>query len=90
MARYIITYDLNKPGQDYSGLDEKIKFHYPSCKRIMRSCWIIVTSATSEEIIDSLKDAIDCNDRLLVGPLGKPSAWKGLPDNITHWLQANA
>jgi hypothetical protein len=45
MPAFLVTYDLNKPGQNYDGLIEELKktagwWHY------MKSTWILSTSET--------------------------------------------
>ena len=87
MPRYVITYDLHEPGQNYDALVERIN-SYPKCAKLMRSTWSVVTSQTSEQIRDHLKQAIDGNDKLLVGELGT-SAWYGLSTKVTEWLKEN-
>ena len=88
MARYIITYDLRKPGRNYDELYKRIK-SYGACASITESSWAVATTQTSEQIRDYLKGAMDGNDKLLVGILGT-SAWFGLPKEVTKWLQDNA
>lgn len=87
MPRYIITYDLHAPGQNYQGLAERIK-SYPRWAKLMRSTWCVATPQTSEQIRDYLKGALDGNDKLLVGALGT-SAWYGLSSEVTDWMKAN-
>lgn len=86
MPRYIITYDLHAPGQNYEALKERIK-SYPRWAKLMRSTWSVVTPETVEQIRDHLKPALDGNDKLLVGVLGR-SAWYGLSSKVTKWLKA--
>lgn len=76
MPKYIITYDLHAKGQNYDALRKRIK-SYPGSARLMRSTWIVDTSETPKQIRDHLKPALDGNDKLLVGVLGK-SAHCGL------------
>ena len=88
MTRYIITYDLHAPGQNYEALAERIR-QYPKWAKLMRSTWAIATSDTAEQVRDYLKPALDGNDKLLVGRLGG-SAWYGLSSSLSDWLKANA
>ena len=68
MARHIITYDLRKPGRNYDDLYKRIK-SYKSWARITESSWCVATTETSKQIRDHLNEAIDSNDKLLVGIL---------------------
>lgn len=88
MARYIITYDLRKPGRNYDELYKRIK-SYRAWAHITESSWAVATTQTSEQIRDHLRGVMDSNDKLLVGILGT-SAWSGLPKEITEWLKNNA
>lgn len=89
MARYIVTYDLRQPGRNYDDLYARIK-SYPKWARLTESSWGIVSSETSSDIRDHLAEAVDENDKLLVGVLGRPSAWYGLSKSISDWIKANA
>lgn len=62
---YLITYDLNKTGQNYSGLYETIKelgswWHY------LDSNWLVETDLDATQISNFLKPQIDQNDSLLI------------------------
>ena len=61
---YLITYDLNKPGQDYTDLIEAIKKNrniHP-----MKSVWFIKSDKKVDDIFNALKPFLDENDRLIV------------------------
>lgn len=83
MAKYLITYDLNKPGQDYSGLYAAIQ-GLGLYKHPLDSTWFVKTSKTGENIRDALKQKIDGNDKLFVTEV---SGWASfnLPD-LAKWL----
>ena len=87
MATYIISYDLQVPGQNYDALTALIKT-YPKWAKLMQSTWSVATTQTSEQIRDHLKLALDGNDKLFVGELGT-SAWYGLSSEVSEWLHAN-
>ena len=89
MPRYIVTYDLHEPGQNYDALKKLIQT-YPSYRWLMESTWGIVSTASAKEIRDYLDDALDSNDKRLVGPLPSPCAWQGLPKKTAAWLKENA
>ena len=87
MARYVITYDLSAPGRDYEDLYNRIK-SYPNWAHITESTWAIVSRRSQQQIRDHLGGALDDNDKLLVGRLGR-SAWTGLGTSVSEWLKAN-
>lgn len=65
MAVYSISYDLNIPGQDYSGLIQAIKdtgawWHY------LKSTWLVDTHLDASGIFNKIKPHIDNSDRILI------------------------
>ena len=83
----MISYDLNKPGQDYAGLYKAIK-QFNWCHPV-ESTWLIVTTKTCVEIRDLLKPHLDANDELLVTKLEGDWASYGLSPTVTEWLNKN-
>ena len=85
MPIYSVSYDLRKPGRDYTLLHKKIKdlgawWHY------LDSTWLVKTSKSAEQIAESLRAAIDQNDRLLVINVGRDYAgW--LENEAWEWLR---
>ncbi len=71
--KFLISYDLDRPGQDYrtliSGLEKS------GAKRVLKSAWAIDTSWTATQIRDWVKRVTDVNDRVVVTELGKWSAY---------------
>ncbi|SEG42433.1 hypothetical protein SAMN05421819_2857 [Bryocella elongata] len=88
MAVYVIGYDLDKPGQDYSSLIAEIK-GLGSWWHCLDSTWIINTQLTATEVRDALKAKMDANDKLLVAAVGAPGAWSGFDKNCSDWLLKN-
>lgn len=73
MKTYIITYDLNKEGQNYQWLINKIqeyKYIHP-----MKSVFFIKSNSTSTEINNILLDYIDTNDRLFISEVTSNRNW---------------
>lgn len=83
---YLITYDLKKPGQDYSNVHDAIKscgtwWHY------LESTWLVDGHLTVEQISARIRSHIDQNDRLLViGVTGDYAGW--LPKDAWEWINA--
>ena len=81
----LISYDLNRPGQNYNSLHEEIKkagtwWHH------LESTWIISTSHGPEKWEQRLRRHMDENDSLLVIEVcNNYSGW--LPDKAWKWLQ---
>ncbi len=87
MKKYIVTYDLCSPGQNYDGLITKIEsFNHT---KIAKSAWVITSSKTAIEIRDILEHYIDDNDVLFVAALTGEAAWHGLTKVAGDWLHQN-
>lgn len=69
MANYIVTYDLNKRGQNYECITGKLakmnSFHAQG------SVWFVKSDQTASELVDALKPCLDNNDSLFVSPVSK-------------------
>ena len=88
MSTLLITYDLNKPGQDYEALHEKIKglgswWHY------LDSTWIVVSSLTPSQVIERLKPTLDTTDTVLVVNITGETYAGWLPQKAWDWLTSH-
>ncbi|GEN80219.1 hypothetical protein [Actinotalea fermentans] len=88
MAALLITYDLNKPGQNYDSLYEKIRelgtwWHY------LDSTWIVVSSLSPSQAFDRLKPSMDASDRMLVLDITKDTYSGWLTQAAWDWLNAH-
>jgi hypothetical protein len=86
MAVQSISYDLRRPGQDYSGLFDAIKA-LGSWWHCLESVWLVDTSLTGTQVRDALRSYLDANDSLMVASLRGNWATLGLPGNCTDWLR---
>jgi hypothetical protein len=84
----IITYDLDNPGQNYEELLKLIK-GYGSWAKLGGSSYLISTESTPVQVRDHLQAVLDRNDKLFVGLSPPPSAWRGMSDDVSKWIQAN-
>jgi hypothetical protein len=76
----LVSYDLrgrDETSADYADLIDAIK-SYGYYAKLMLSTWIVVTDRSAEAVRDHLLEHMDDNDRLFVGPLGKPASWRNL------------
>ena len=63
--RYVISYDLLKPGQNYEKLWAELERF--KAKRVLESQWVIRRSnTTAKNLRDHFKEFVDANDRLLI------------------------
>jgi hypothetical protein len=84
----MVGYDLNKPGQDYQKLYDKLR-SYPNCWHHLDSTWLIKTNESAEKIRNDLGQLIDKNDELLVAALNGEAAWQGFNSEASKWLLDN-
>lgn len=68
---FIVSYDLNRPGQNYEGLLEEIR-RSPGWLHPMQSTWLIYTNESAQQLSDRLLKYIDGSDRLILMPASKP------------------
>lgn len=83
MAVLLVTYDLDKPGQDYTDVLNTIK-SYPWA-RLSESCYAIETSESPRSIFTKLTKYLDSNDQLYVITLTRPWSGRG-PNDVNQWL----
>ncbi len=83
MTDYLITYDLNIPGQDYSKLFDAI-IKLGSAYHGMQNTWFVKSNYSATEIRNFLKSFIDSNDKLFVCQI---SVWASSNMNdVAKWL----
>lgn len=82
----LITYDLKRPGQNYSELFTQIK-KLGNWAHPLESTWLVQTDITPEVIRNRLVSCQDANDRLLVTRCTTPAAWSGTDSEMDLWLQ---
>jgi hypothetical protein len=77
----LVSYDLNRPGQDYAGLISRLT--QLGAKRILYSQWMLRTPMTAVQLRDDLQRFIDATDMLLVvDATNAPMAWTKLKVEI--------
>lgn len=73
MNTFLVSYDLDKPGQDYPKIIERLKGL--GAVRVLYSEWVIRGNYSATVLRDDLKQYIDANDKLLVVVLTGEAAW---------------
>ncbi|HDL4195025.1 TPA: hypothetical protein PW763_001284 [Mannheimia haemolytica] len=81
----LITYDLNKSGQNYAALIEKIKT-LGAWAKVQQSAWYLHTSYSSKEVLEMLSTVTDYNDSLFVAQLSEAN-WRGLSNVVSKFIQ---
>jgi hypothetical protein len=83
IRKYIITYDLNRPGQDYESLINAIKTY--SYIKALKSAFFVKTSRSATEIYNHLRPLIDDTDRIFISEITpNHSGW--LDKAVIDWL----
>lgn len=74
MRRYIISYDLYRPGNNYSDLTTKIKRLGEDWEHPIANLWIVETKLTAGEIRSILGDHLVTGDKLYIREVGEDVA----------------
>lgn len=75
MTVYSVSYDLNKSGQNYSGLIKELESFDGWCHP-MKSYWLICSNLTANQTHELLKKYLDQNDWIIVMEASKNhSGW---------------
>lgn len=80
MNPYMVSYDLNRPGQDYTALIQALE--QIGAVKVLYSQWILRTTYSAEQLRNYLWQFMDGNDSLLVTRLSGEAAWIGM--RVTH------
>ncbi|HDL1147184.1 TPA: hypothetical protein PWX93_002500, partial [Mannheimia haemolytica] len=76
---------LNKSGQNYAALIEKIKT-LGAWAKVQQSAWYLHTSYSSKEVLEMLSTVTDYNDSLFVAQLSEAN-WRGLSNEVSKFIQ---
>lgn len=68
--KYLITYDLISPGQDYEDLYQAIRDVATTYRHSMQNVWFIESNQSSASIRDAVKLVLDSGDKLFVVRIG--------------------
>lgn len=83
---YSISYDLKKPGQDYSELIKSIK-SFGTWAKPCESYWLISTSIDAKEIFAKLKPYIDANDSIFITRIDLSDRAGWLSQELWNWMK---
>ena len=77
---FLVTYDLNVPGRDYTNFYEEIK-NSERWWHFLDSSWIVITEESPQEIWNRVGEHLDNNDFMLIIEVR---------DNVQGWLPKDA
>ena len=87
MAVLLITYDLNRPGQNYQSVLNYIKSH-GAWARLSESSYAVRTDASPDSVRDAIRGYMDSSDNVYVITLKRPYSGFG-PSDVNKWLDDN-
>ena len=88
---YLITYDLRKPGRDYTSLYDAIK-QLGDTNHPLESVWLVAIDNKSKNaayISSSLRNYMDDNDLIFVVDISASSHQGWLPKSTWVWLKTH-
>lgn len=83
MSVLLVTYDLQKPGQDYSGFHDVIKKN--AWAKLSESSYAVDTTDSPQTLYNKLDPHMDTNDQVYVITLKSPYFGRG-PETVNQWL----
>jgi hypothetical protein len=89
MAVYMITYDLDSPGQKYEDVIKAIKDSSLSWCTYWKSSYLIKSNLTSDQICNNIKPYLDGNDRLMVTEASTTNYQGWLSDKQWKYIKEN-
>lgn len=83
---YLITYDLNKPGKDYTSLYLALR-QYQFIRDVgLDSVWFVSTSWTAGQIYEHLRLHLDISDRLFIAQIRRGEYYGWMNKDIWVWI----
>jgi hypothetical protein len=89
MGCLLVTYDLNKPGQNYKDLHEAIKGLGSAWWHYLDSTWLVRTALSANQASDKLLPVIDKSDSLLVLNVSGDAYAGWLEQDAWNWIKEN-
>jgi len=83
-----ISYELQKPGQNYDALYDAIK-KAPSWCHPMTSHWFIRTEESAQTWVDRLRRVMDQNDSIFIVNITGQERAGWMPKTAWEWLSQN-
>lgn len=80
---YLITYDLNSPGQNYEALYNAIK-ELGHWRHALQNTWFVESNYSAGQIRDHLKKVVDSGDAIFVCEI--KGDWAAYGVTAASWL----
>jgi hypothetical protein len=83
-----VSYDLNKPHQNYEAVIKKIK-EQGYWAKAQKSFWYISTEKTASEVASEIWQSMDKSDSLIVADISnKLAIWYNLSDEVSNFIKS--
>lgn len=87
MNTYLVSYDLIKPGKDYTTLIAHLKT-YSNWAKPLESVWLVKSSLDASGLRDTIQRHTDANDKILIVKVtSETAAWVNLPSDVSEWIK---
>jgi hypothetical protein len=85
---YVIKYQLNKPGKDYTSLYSALQQYDYIRDNVLHSTWFVSTSWTAGQIYEHLRHHLDVSDRIFITRVetGQNAGW--MDRDIWTWINS--
>ena len=84
----IVSYELTNPVINQEALTQRLK-NLGSWARLTNSTYLIATKYDSVQVRDHLWEVMQQTDKIYVGVAPAPSAWDGMPNDVSQWILKN-
>jgi hypothetical protein len=89
MYTHLISYDLIRPGKDYSKLIAFLET-YTSWAKPLESVWLVKNNLTADQTRNQVQQHTDANDKIFVVTVTKESAaWVNLSSEVSAWIKSS-
>ena len=85
---YLITYDLNAPGKNYTALYNALKTYDYIRDPGLDSVWFVSTSRSAGEVYDHLRDYIDRSDKIIISEVHADTYEGWLHKDVWTWINS--
>lgn len=89
MHTYLVSYDLIRPGKDYTTLHTYLRT-YGTRAKPLESMWLLKSSLGVEQLRNAIQEYMDANDKIFIVDItGKAAAWRNLSVEESAWIKNN-
>ncbi|MEE9170264.1 MAG: hypothetical protein V3U73_10885 [bacterium] len=83
---FLVSYDLKKPGRDYSSLYALLK-SAPQWWHFLESTWLLHTNESLDNWGEKIRNVMDQNDHFIIVDITRRARQGWLPEEAWKWIQ---